>query len=94
MMREHIVCMGFDLDAVSGLISTRPDDADVARGVRPVSTPAIMELLKRYQATFFGRGHRMLVLEKLLRTRKDGGAEFLTMEAAATAYDARFPFRS
>jgi peptidoglycan-N-acetylglucosamine deacetylase len=38
-----------------------------------------------------GRGHRMLVLEKLLKTLKEGGVEFCTMEAAATAYDKKFP---
>ena len=38
-----------------------------------------------------GRGHRMLVLEKLLQTLRDGGVEFCTMEAAATAYDKKFP---
>jgi len=39
-----------------------------------------------------GRGHRMLVLERLIRTLKEGGAEFLTMEAAAAAFDKRAPF--
>jgi peptidoglycan-N-acetylglucosamine deacetylase len=38
-----------------------------------------------------GRGHRMLVLEKLLQTLKDGGVEFCTMETAAAAYDKKFP---
>ncbi|WP_375459691.1 polysaccharide deacetylase [uncultured Enterovirga sp.] len=41
-----------------------------------------------------GRGHRMLVLERLLRTLKEGGAVFCTMEQAAAAYDAKFPFES
>ena len=40
-----------------------------------------------------GRGHRMLVLDKLLKTLRAGGAEFCTMENAA-AYDKRFPFGS
>jgi len=39
-----------------------------------------------------GRGHRMLVLERLIRTLKEEGAEFLTMEAAAAVYDKRSPF--
>lgn len=39
-----------------------------------------------------GRGHRMLVLEKLLAALTEGGAQFLTMEAAARAYDQRHPF--
>lgn len=39
-----------------------------------------------------GRGHRMLVLEELLRTLAEGGASFCTMDAAARAYDARHPF--
>lgn len=37
-----------------------------------------------------GRGHRMLVLEKLLKTLRDGGVEFCTMEAAAKASDKKF----
>lgn len=39
-----------------------------------------------------GRGHRMLVLEKLLQTLVEGGARFCTMDAAARAFDRRFPF--
>ncbi len=39
-----------------------------------------------------GRGHRMLALEKLLRTLKDGGAIFMTMEHAAAEYGKRHPF--
>jgi peptidoglycan-N-acetylglucosamine deacetylase len=39
-----------------------------------------------------GRGHRMMVLDKLLdRIRKEGG-EFVTMEDAAGAFDQRSPF--
>jgi peptidoglycan-N-acetylglucosamine deacetylase len=41
-----------------------------------------------------GRGHRMLVLEKLLKTLQAGGAEFCTMQDAAAAYDKKFPFGS
>jgi peptidoglycan/xylan/chitin deacetylase (PgdA/CDA1 family) len=41
-----------------------------------------------------GRGHRMLVLEKLLQTLRAGGVEFCTMETAAAAYDRKFPFGS
>ena len=41
-----------------------------------------------------GRGHRMLVLDKLLKTLQAGGAEFCTMEDAAAAYDKKFPFGS
>jgi len=40
-----------------------------------------------------GRGHRMLVLDKLLQTLADGGARFCTMDAAARAFDQRFPFQ-
>ena len=40
-----------------------------------------------------GRGHRMLVLEKLLEALRAGGAEFCTMEHAAAAYDEKFPFK-
>jgi peptidoglycan/xylan/chitin deacetylase (PgdA/CDA1 family) len=38
-----------------------------------------------------GRGYRMRILEKLLRSLSDGGAEFATMAAAAAEYDARHP---
>ncbi len=36
-----------------------------------------------------GRGHRMIMMDKLIATLKDEGAEFLTMEAAAAAFVAR-----
>ena len=39
-----------------------------------------------------GRGHRMIALEKLLRTLAEEGAQFRTLEQAARAYDARHPF--
>jgi peptidoglycan/xylan/chitin deacetylase (PgdA/CDA1 family) len=39
-----------------------------------------------------GRGHRMIMLEKLLRTIAQGGAQFVTMEEAAREYDGRAPF--
>lgn len=39
-----------------------------------------------------GRGHRMLALEKLIRTLKEGGAVFTTLEAAAAEYGRRAPF--
>ncbi len=41
-----------------------------------------------------GRGHRMLALEKLLRHLSDAGVTFCTMEDAAAAYDAKFPFEA
>ncbi|HVL57082.1 MAG TPA: polysaccharide deacetylase [Burkholderiaceae bacterium] len=41
-----------------------------------------------------GRGHRMMVLEKLLRALAEGGAQFVTMEDAAALYDQRFPLRA
>ena len=40
-----------------------------------------------------GRGHRMLVLEKLIRTLKDGGAVFMKLEDAAAEYAQRAPFK-
>jgi len=40
-----------------------------------------------------GRGHRMMALEKLLRTFADEGAQFATMEDAARLYDQKFPFK-
>lgn len=39
-----------------------------------------------------GRGHRMRVLEKLITTLAEGGAEFMKMESAAIEYDRRTPF--
>jgi peptidoglycan/xylan/chitin deacetylase (PgdA/CDA1 family) len=41
-----------------------------------------------------GRGHRMMILEKLLRTLKDRGAVFTTLEKAAAEYGKRVPFTS
>lgn len=38
-----------------------------------------------------GRGHRMLALEKLIRTLKENAAVFLTMEQAALEFDTRQP---
>ena len=38
-----------------------------------------------------GRGYRMMILEKLLKHLKDGGATFTTMESACMEYDARHP---
>jgi peptidoglycan/xylan/chitin deacetylase (PgdA/CDA1 family) len=37
-----------------------------------------------------GRGHRMIVLEKLIRTLKDNGAVFMRLGDAATAYAALY----
>jgi len=39
-----------------------------------------------------GRGHRMIALETLLRTLAEEGAQFMTVEHAARAYDAKYPF--
>ena len=39
-----------------------------------------------------GRGHRMMALEKLLRTLSEEGAQFMTMGEAAREYDEKFPF--
>ncbi len=41
-----------------------------------------------------GRGHRMLVLERLIATLRDEGATFATMDDAAKLYDQRAPFRT
>lgn len=41
-----------------------------------------------------GRGHRMLMLERLIDRLLDEGAVFMTLEAAAREYDARHPFGS
>ena len=39
-----------------------------------------------------GRGHRMLMLERLIDKVNALGAEFMTMEKAARLYDERAPF--
>ena len=38
-----------------------------------------------------GRGHRMLMLDRLIRALRDGGATFVTMEQAVAAYRLKFP---
>jgi peptidoglycan-N-acetylglucosamine deacetylase len=38
-----------------------------------------------------GRGHRMTMMEQLIRRLRDGGAIFLTMEQAVTEYRKKFP---
>jgi peptidoglycan/xylan/chitin deacetylase (PgdA/CDA1 family) len=40
-----------------------------------------------------GRGHRMLVLEKLIGALKDHGAVFMKLEDAAAEYERRNPFK-
>ena len=39
-----------------------------------------------------GRGHRMMALEKLVRTLSEEGARFMKMDDAAREYDRKFPF--
>ncbi|HEY3694758.1 polysaccharide deacetylase [Phenylobacterium sp.] len=38
-----------------------------------------------------GRGHRMLMLERLIASLRDGGATFVTMERAVAEYRRRYP---
>jgi peptidoglycan/xylan/chitin deacetylase (PgdA/CDA1 family) len=38
-----------------------------------------------------GRGHRMIMLEKLIRTLRDNGAVFMTAEQAALEFGRRSP---
>jgi hypothetical protein len=38
-----------------------------------------------------GRGHRMLMLERLIGQLRDGGATFVTMEQAVAEYRRRYP---
>jgi peptidoglycan-N-acetylglucosamine deacetylase len=38
-----------------------------------------------------GRGHRMIMLERLIEKLREGGAVFLTMEQAVAEYRAKFP---
>ncbi len=40
-----------------------------------------------------GRGHRMVALEKMIRTLGDGGAVFMKLEDAVAEYDRRSPFK-
>ncbi len=39
-----------------------------------------------------GRGHRMVALERLIRTLAENGATFMTLEDAAAEFDRRTPF--
>jgi peptidoglycan/xylan/chitin deacetylase (PgdA/CDA1 family) len=39
-----------------------------------------------------GRGHRMLLLERLIQTLKDSGANFTRLDIAAQEFDSRAPF--
>ena len=41
-----------------------------------------------------GRGHRMLMLERLIERLSAEGAQFMTMLDAASAFDARAPFKA
>jgi peptidoglycan/xylan/chitin deacetylase (PgdA/CDA1 family) len=41
-----------------------------------------------------GRGHRMVILEELIRTLLDHGAVFMRVEDAVAEYDKRAPFKS
>jgi peptidoglycan-N-acetylglucosamine deacetylase len=38
-----------------------------------------------------GRGHRLIMLEKLIKNLREGGAHFVTMERAVTEYRAKYP---
>jgi peptidoglycan/xylan/chitin deacetylase (PgdA/CDA1 family) len=38
-----------------------------------------------------GRGHRLIMVEKLIRKLREGGARFVTMEQAVAEYRAKFP---
>ncbi|MEB2400992.1 MAG: polysaccharide deacetylase [Alcaligenaceae bacterium] len=41
-----------------------------------------------------GRGHRMIMLDKLLKSLQEKGAQFITLEQAARMYDERSPFHA
>jgi len=41
-----------------------------------------------------GRGHRMMALEKLIRTLQDNGAVFMKLEEAAAEHEKRHPFKT
>jgi hypothetical protein len=38
-----------------------------------------------------GRGHRLVMLEQLVRRLREAGARFVTMEGAVAAYRERYP---
>src|ERR1700694_2232287 len=63
IVATHLVCIGFDFDAVSGFISrglTTP--TPISRGeFGPVAVPRILDLLRRYDvpATWFIPGHTL-----------------------------------
>jgi hypothetical protein len=41
-----------------------------------------------------GRGHRMMILEDVIRTLSNQGATFMTMRGVAEDFDRRNPFAS
>ena len=51
-------------------------------------------LIYTFHPYVIGRGWRMLILEKLIRKLKDGGAVFTTIESAAAEYAKRAPFKA
>jgi peptidoglycan/xylan/chitin deacetylase (PgdA/CDA1 family) len=51
-------------------------------------------LIYTFHPYVIGRGGRMLILEKLIRKLKDGGAVFATIESAAAEYAERAPFKA
>ena len=63
-MDQHLVCITFDFDAMSGFISrgmTSP--TPISRGeFGPVAVPRILALLRKYKVptTWFIPGHHML----------------------------------
>ena len=41
-----------------------------------------------------GRGHRMMMLEKLFKALQEKGASFITLEQGARLFDQRSPFKA
>jgi hypothetical protein len=73
-MPRHIACLTFDFDAMSGMI---------AWGLTS-PTP-----ISRGEFGAIGRGHRMMMLERLVCGLIERGAVFTTMEEAAREYQGR-----
>ena len=73
-MPRHIACLTFDFDAMSGMI------ANELTSPTPIS---------RSEFGVIGRGHRMMMLERLIQALTERGAMFATMEEAAREYQGR-----
>ena len=63
----------------------------LAGGGQRVRMAAWGVLTYTFHPHIIGRGHRMLLLERLIRGLREQGATFVTMEGALAAYRREFP---